>query len=510
VAEESAQRTKVFVARDLASQSIPVVEDTISLSELAKVLGASPHLAAVITTKDQVFGGMVTSSDLLKVLGSTADHTAKIKDALVANPLSIESRKPIQVCLELMLKRRVHYLPVVDNGVYGGTILPLDAKKFLLSTINDKIVELQEAERKIDYRDEFISILAHDIRSPLNLINGCVVIINEMENTEPVLLPEYKSLVAQVQESALRSLNLVTDLLDIGRLNAGMKMNFQAIEVKKYMHDVSSPLRTLAARENIELVTEFDDGIEAIIDPDRTQQIIDNLVNNAIKVSSGGKRIFLKTELDDRLPEKARLKISVRDEGPGIPAEKLGVIFQKYRQLDGIGKSRGVGLGLSIVAQYARLQSGEIDVIGGEGSGATFVVYLPNARRLSVPDVPKVLIVDDDQQILDLILEDMAASPYDLRVAHDGVEALSVLKTFVPSVVVTDMAMPNMDGIAFIGEVRKIYPKVPIVILSGHTNFLRVANLAEHLKVEYFISKPFTSEELASTLDRILVNKRGA
>ena len=508
--EETAQANKLFAARDIMHKGVPTIVETAPLVEAVKALGSSPNGIIVVTTAEGAFSGTLSNADLVKVMGTPYDPSASVKTLVPPSPPTVDSKKSIQHCLEVMLKKRVLFLPVVDNGVCLGLIQPLDTQKFLFNAVNDKIKEVQEAERKIDYRDEFISILAHDIRSPLNLINGCAVIINEMETANPTLSPEYRSLISQIQDSAMRSLNLVTDLLDIGRLNAGMKMNFQNVSVPKYMEQLAQPLKMLAARENIELVTDFSDEVEALIDPDRTAQIVDNLVNNAIKVSTGGKRIFLKAEFDGAEPEKSRLKISVRDEGPGIPADKLGMIFQKYRQLDGIGKSRGVGLGLSIVSQYVRLQNGEIDVIGGEGTGATFVVYLPNANRICVPNVPKILVVDDDEQILELISEEMVGKPFEIRYARDGKEALNILKTFSPNIVVTDLSMPNLDGIGLIGEVRKLFPKIPVIILSGHTNFLKIGSLASHLHVDLFLSKPFSTDDLESALTRILSAKKVA
>ena len=267
----------------------------------------------------------------------------------------------------------------------------------------------------------------------------------------------------------------------------------------------------------VSITTDWCGSVGIQLDRGRFSQIIDNLINNAFKVTPRGKNITVKTDLiDDFKRDNKSLRIQIIDEGPGIPRNKIAEIFDKYTQIDTnqSGAPTGIGLGLSIVAQFVRLHNGEINVDGGgenTGRGANFSLHFPNASILSTESVrqtakglSKVLIVDDDEDILGTIIDALREMPLDIRTAADGVEAFAMFLTWDPDLVISDVKMPEKNGIELLNDIKHSSPGTPVILLSGALEDFGEGDIQTTLKPEAYLAKPFVSADLIATVETLL------
>jgi signal transduction histidine kinase len=374
------------------------------------------------------------------------------------------------------------------------------------------------AEAASRARDQFLSILSHELRAPLNAVYGWATLLERGQ-----LDPEQSQRAVQI---ILRNVNaqvrLVDDLLDVSRLASGrLRLNVQAVDLRGVVEDAVDAIRPAADAKGIRLQAVLaSPGGPVSGDPDRLQQVVWNLVSNAVKFTPKGGRIQIQLQRVN-----SHVEVIVTDTGQGINPEVLPYIFDRLRQGDSSSTRAhgGLGIGLALVRSLVELHGGSVFAESpGNGQGATFVVKLP----LMVAHIPeptagasdaldpyvaavagvslagiRVLVVDDDSTARELNREILLQSGGEVRACTSGDEALDVLRQWRPDVMVSDIEMPGMDGYSLIRQVRMLDPdqggKTPAIALSAYSRPEdRVRSLIAGFN--FHVSKPVEPSELTA------------
>jgi CheY-like chemotaxis protein len=311
---------------------------------------------------------------------------------------------------------------------------------------------LREDDRR---KDEFLAILAHELRNPLAPICHSLHIFRLNRDQDPA--------AARVGEMMERQVNhlvrLVDDLLEVSRITRGKielrRQRVQLVDVLRTAVEASRPLMDAAGhRFSLALPPE---PLEVEADPVRLAQVYSNLLNNAAKYTDGGGQLWLEARADGN-----EAVVSVRDTGTGIPREMLPRVFDMFMQVDhSAGRSRGgLGIGLTLVKTIVELHGGSVEArSGGPGTGSEFVVRLPRAgaarsgeesrappRRSSLFAGRRLLVVDDNRDAADSLAGVLVRLGADVRTVYDGASALAQLDSSRPDIVLLDIGMPGMDG----------------------------------------------------------------
>jgi signal transduction histidine kinase len=313
--------------------------------------------------------------------------------------------------------------------------------------------QLQAADRR---KDEFLALLAHELRNPLAPIRNAVTILRQKPSDDPDI-----DWCRQVIERQCDQLTrLVDDLLDISRITQGkIKLRTDPVDVAEVIRDAVETSRPLVDSQRHELIVQLpDEPIRIQGDRARLTQVIANLINNAAKYQNPRGRIELVVESEPGL-----VAIRIKDEGIGIPADTLSEIFELFSQGERAPDRTqdGLGIGLSLVKNLVEMHGGRVFASSdGPGRGSEFIVRLPAParERAERPDAAasgpenariqprRILVVDDNQDAAESLAMLLRLSGHDVMVAHDGHQALAIAAIERPAVVLLDIGLPGMDG----------------------------------------------------------------
>ena len=315
------------------------------------------------------------------------------------------------------------------------------------------------------YKDEFLAILAHELRNPLAPLRNAIEILNLKVPPSP----DTTSALSVIDRQMKQMTRLIDDLMDLSRITRNkLELQMKRVKLADVVHvalETSQPLIEAGGHS----FTLQMPGEPIMVDADaaRLSQAISNLLNNAAKFTPGGGHITLRVE---REGDEAVLRI--RDTGIGIPAEALPVIFEMFAQGDHtLERSRaGLGVGLTLVRRLVELHGGAVEARSeGRNLGAEFVVRLPAPRKAgarargespaSDREAPttslRILVVDDNVDAAATMAELLAMYGHDVRTAFDGLQALEEMNGFKPDVVVLDIGMPKMNGYTVAKRIRE-------------------------------------------------------
>ncbi|HLL10810.1 MAG TPA: response regulator [Rubrivivax sp.] len=337
-----------------------------------------------------------------------------------------------------------------------------------------------DAERLSQLKDELIAVLSHELRTPLTAITGWTHVLRQRR--DPATLDRALDVIAR--NTKLQA-TLISDLLDMSQMNMGkIRLEISEVEPMAIVEAVVSNAQPSAEAKRAEIIVSQTGPCEPIrADPGRMMQILSNLIGNALKFSPSDTPVRVEVG-----PRDGGLLLSVIDQGQGIDAQFLPLVFDRFSQADS-GRSRhrgGLGLGLSIVRHLAEAHGGRVMAHSeGTGRGSRFDVWLPGQAGPAagadgaghVDDEERVLeglhllVVDDDPEVcamLQIILGDRGAI---VQVAHDAQSALRQLELKPPDVLLSDIGMPGMDGYALITEVRRgeMNGRLPALALTSFT-----------------------------------------
>jgi signal transduction histidine kinase/ActR/RegA family two-component response regulator len=381
-----------------------------------------------------------------------------------------------------------------------------------------------ESERLGRIKDEFLANLSHEIRTPLNAILGWAQLLKPGQSTEADLVEGLEVITRNARTQA----RLIDDLLDMSRIISGkMRLDVQRVDLLTLIDAAIESVKPAAEAKGMKLQKVIDPIASSVTgDPNRLQQVVWNLLINAIKFTPKGGKVRVVVERAN-----SHVELSVSDTGKGIAAEFLPHVFERFSQADNSARrgSIGLGLGLAIVKSLAELHGGSVRVkSGGEGKGTTFTVVLPISAvpaldtvenvphtKVERQDSPlhttdlkgiKVMVVDNEEDAIRLvkrILEDCGAT---VEACMSAAECLECVTKVRPDVVIMDIGMPDMDGYTLIGKLRALSPdeggRTPVVSLTAfaRSEDRRQAMLAGF---DMHVSKPVEPGELVAVVSRL-------
>lgn len=381
-----------------------------------------------------------------------------------------------------------------------------------------------EADLANDIKDEFLALLSHELRTPLTSILGWSQMLTDVALDDEAS----KRAIEIIVRNARAQRQLIDDLLDISRIITGkLRLEVQPVELASIIEAVVDTVRPAADARNIHLQIAFDPRTSPISgDPDRLQQIIWNLLTNAIKFTPKGGRIQVWFERIE-----SHVEITIKDTGQGIDPELLPHVFDRFRQSDSSSTRRhgGLGLGLSIVRQLVELHGGTVTAESpGLGGGTTVKVVFPLMsvhRELSEVDMTRpviesrtltdrqpslndlrVLVVDDEPDARELVAAVLTGRGADVVSVGSAGEALEEMEKHPFDVLVSDIGMPQMDGYALIEKIRQLpsdrggrIPAAALTAYAGVEDRMRVLSAGYQMH----IPKPVEPAELATVVGSI-------
>ena len=380
---------------------------------------------------------------------------------------------------------------------------------------------------------QFFTNISHELRTPLTLIADPVNYIIHDDN----LNSQQRSMLQIVQRNVLVLTQLVSEILDFRKVQNGkMELRLSDFNLTESMKQWIKLFSVSAQKKHITISMDAPDTIMLRADQDKIERICYNLLSNALKYTSEGGEISLMAK-----EEGGRVMISVADNGCGISSDELPYIFDRFYQAKNAG--RGTGIGLAIVKAFTELHHGEVSATSIEGKGSTFTIHIPVRQKGEVTnqstekieqlvepssaeevpnqarhideliqpyqtDKPEVLIIDDNIDIR-TYLRSVLSEKYNVSEAADGKAGLELARKIVPDIVLSDIMMPVMDGLAFCQQLKtdKAISHIPVILLTARSLDEQRAEGYEH-GADAYLSKPFSLRLLFSRIDNLIQSRK--
>jgi PAS domain S-box-containing protein len=402
---------------------------------------------------------------------------------------------------ELPVELTVSRVQSEGPPVFTAHLRDITERKQLENQLRQYIADLSEADRR---KDEFLAMLAHELRNPLAAIGYSMHLLNAS--------PDQLSLATEITERQVRQLtHLIDDLLDVSRITANrIQLRKEAVDASVLVtRAVGSARPAIEERKHKLAVDISNQEMPLLADPTRIEQVIVNLLTNAAKYTPEGGDISVKA-----YPENEHAVIKVRDSGVGIPREMLARVFELFMQVDPTidRAAGGLGIGLTVVRHLTEMHGGTVSAASeGLGKGSEFSVRLPlssirgaAAASMAAPTIPsglKVLVVEDNvdtARTLSLLLQGLGCTTHEV---HDGPPVVDTAKSFQPDVILLDIGLPGLDGYQIARLIRQT-PELSHVRLIAVTGYgqrqdrerSRDAGFDDHLV------KPVQFDSLVETL----------
>ena len=406
-----------------------------------------------------------------------------------------------------------------ENGEitrWYGTNTNITRIKQLEERLRQQSEDLKQANQ---LKDDFLAIVSHELRTPLNPILGWSQLL-----ASDRLTPEK---IAQglevIQRNARLQSQLIDDLLDVSSILRGkLKLSRRVLNLRPAIAESIATVQFTAEAKSIQIETKFEPDVSNVLgDADRLRQVFWNLISNAIKFTPDGGRVTVSLR-----QENIDVLIEIRDTGQGITPEFLPFVFERFRQAES-GSTRnfgGLGLGLAIVSQLVKLHGGTVEVFSaGIDRGSTFLVRLPSIiTTVSEPDRDnddadyrstaakllrgcQILIVDDEADSLDISIAVLEAEGALVTSVNSAAEALTALSQLTPSLLISDIGMPGIDGYELISLIRQLphgrdIPAIAITAYTADSDRQRVADAG----FQKYLAKPIDLAELFAAIEDII------
>ena len=383
----------------------------------------------------------------------------------------------------------------------------LRARSAELELQNRRIVEANRL------KGEFLASMSHELRTPLNAIIGFAELLHD--GRVDVESPQHKQFLGDILSSARHLLQLINDVLDLAKVEAG-KLEFRPrpFVPAELIAEVVTILRTQAAARQIAVSTRVDPALtDATLDPARFKQLLYNYLSNALKFTPEGGEVEVRAQAvgDDQL------RVEVEDNGPGIAPVDLGRLFIEFQQLDGgLGKRHpGTGLGLALSRRLVEAQGGSVGVASTPGKGSTFHAVLPRRatagearvlRRTLAPrfGAPTVLVVEDEPRDQALLVAALSHAGFAVDLVGNGGDGIIRCRERRFDAVTLDLHLPDMDGLELLAAIRATGPnaQVPVVVVTASDpDAVGSDDVAEVL------GKPIDADQVVAAVQRLVPSR---
>ena len=412
------------------------------------------------------------------------------------------------------------YATTIAKIIYAILILAIVSGAFIMVRRHERRLsrsrEQAEAMRKQEELEQlkfrFFTNVSHELRTPLSLITAPLESLLKNPMDQPT-----RDKLELIHGNADRLLKLVNQLLDFRKSEvAGLTLNPSQGDIVRFVRGMCESFSAFAETKHITLsFFSTTPGLTMQFDEDKMGKIVMNLLGNAFKYTPDGGRIDVTVSVKDTLFE-----LTVSDSGCGISDEDKPRVFERFYQVnDGRGGGGGTGIGLSLVAEFARLHGGTVDVADNHPEGTTFTVTIPinldlssgtattapsRSTKRNADSRPALLIVDDNPDLLKFISSELS-SEYNITLAADGAEAIAEVRRHHPDLIISDLMMPNMDGIELCRRLKSdpSTAAIPLLLLTAkHEVNAKIEGLT--LGADDYMTKPFNIDVLRLRLKKLL------
>lgn len=404
---------------------------------------------------------------------------------------------------ELQTEKRIRQQSAWLFGLTVILLLAVISALLYVQRMRHRSMEMMREASRL--REDFFTNITHEFRTPLTVILGLSRKIRE--NTE---VPQSVSDKAStIERQGNRLLTLVTQLLDISKVKSVIgEPNWQHGNICAQVAMLLETYIDYAANRGVTLKYHYDQAIEMDFVPDYVNKVMSNLVSNALKFTPNGGTISV-----NLYQRGDRLHIDVSDTGHGISSDKLAHIFEPFYTTGDMGEAKGTGIGLALTQEIISHLNGTITAESQVGKGTTFHIVMPIQNRSADPVTeteignsgkPIIVVAEDNADVADLLCTQLEPF-YEVVAARDGVEALKRAGEIIPDLVITDVMMPNMDGMALARAIRDndLTAHIPIIMVTARVT---EQDRIEGIKAgaDAYLVKPFNTEELLTRVAKLL------
>jgi signal transduction histidine kinase/DNA-binding response OmpR family regulator len=454
---------------------------------------------------------VVRLADTVRVVSQQKDYSVRAADSGYSDEVSTLITAFNEMLAQIQERdaalQRVH--GQLEQRVAERTAQLADANKELA-------LKNREVERATQLKSQFLANMSHELRTPLNAIIGFSDLLADQAAGR--LSDKQGRFVGHVREAARHLLQLINDILDLSKIEAGqLDMRYEDFQIKEALPEVLSTIRPLAMTKSIALKQELDPDLPVHADRVRFKQILYNLLSNAVKFTPDGGKIVIACR-----EEGGFVFVSVSDSGIGIRPEDQAMVFEEFRQVPGAPEvvQQGTGLGLAITRRLVERQHGKIWLESEVGKGSRFIFTLPVGSKKLVPKIevaveenhvvtahtghkkPLILIVDDEPASRELLVSYLEPE-YETVMASSGEEALEKAKRFHPDAITLDVLMAKSNGFVALVALRKEAEtaNIPIIILS----IVDQKQVGFALGATDYLLKPISKQILIETIRKYVL-----
>jgi PAS domain S-box-containing protein len=400
-----------------------------------------------------------------------------------------------------------------DGSLKGGVVVLHDIT--LQKRAQEALTRAkEEAERTSKFKDQFLSTMSHELRTPLNAVLGFSDLLSD-ERYGP-LNEKQRRYIDHIHTGGKHLLTLISDILDLSKIEAGrMELAIENLGVRAAFGEVLSVMQPLADKKSHVLSSSAEAEVAVRADSTRFKQVLMNLLGNAIKFTPNGGRIELAARLDS-----GRVRVEVRDNGPGIPDEEKKRIFEAfYRLRDSGKKTEGTGLGLAITQRLVELHGGELSLDSQAGQGSCFYFSLPatapvrealsrktdSASRALGPQ--RILVIEDDRAAAQLIHSQLSSAGYHVTLCEQPQNALEIAAQLQPNAITLDIVMKPKNGWEILIQLKRDprTAQIPLIVVS----IVDQPSMGTLLGADEYLVKPVDKMTLLGAIARHVGNHPG-
>jgi signal transduction histidine kinase/CheY-like chemotaxis protein len=465
--------------------------------------------------------GVIALLELASIEKPTNDvheYLNKIQDQLAVGLMNATTLNQLENLVEELRQLNEDYQRQNIQIKKQNTAL-LELHTQLKEKADELEIQKERAEESTKLKSQFLASMSHELRTPMNSILG----LTELILQKGILRDNDKERLEVVLKNSKRLMNLINDILDLSKIEAGkMEIHYEETSLDEMIGDIEVYIRPLLINKILEFKVVKETNTNIIIKTDRSKvtQVLTNLLSNAIKFTERG---FVEFKIN--LDEESQLIFTVSDSGIGISDDEQKIIFDEFRQIDGTStrKYSGTGLGLNISKKIADLLSGTIIVKSQPGIGSSFLFTIPLNIVREIPRVEKpkvnpvvlkknrnnpILIIDDDAEVRYTIGQYLSTKGYEVIYAEDGERGIEKAVKFQPFAITLDIMLPNRDGWNILKELKEnpLTKDIPVIMVS----ILAQQNLGYGLGAFDYFVKPVSANQLLSAFEKLesLTDKR--